>query len=84
MSVTPNLRLWSVVSNVSSIVLELAKADTMNKEVPSFYNFEQTVFVKLMSLEVVHGFALSSNQYQWCSGNTRETIGTLTVGSIPT
>ena len=43
MSVTPNLRLWSVVSNVSSIVFELAKTDTKNKEVPSFYNFEQTV-----------------------------------------
>ena len=43
MSVTPNLRLWSVISNVSSIVFELAKTDTKNKEVPSFYNFEQTV-----------------------------------------
>ena len=53
MSVTPNLRLWSVVSNVSSIVFGLAKTDTKNKEVPSFYNFEQTVVVFRRSIAMV-------------------------------
>lgn len=43
MSVTPNLRLWSIISNASSIIYEFAKADTKKKEVPTFYKFEQTV-----------------------------------------
>ena len=43
MSVTPNLRLWSVISNASSIIYGFAKADTKKKEVLTFYKFEQTV-----------------------------------------
>ena len=45
MSVTPNLRLWSVISNASSIIYGFAKADTKKKEVLTFYKFEQTVEV---------------------------------------
>lgn len=46
MPVTPNLRLWSVTSNASSIIYGFAKTDTKKKEVLTFYKFEQTVKIE--------------------------------------
>ena len=50
MSVAPNLRLWSVTSNVSSIIYGFAKADTKKKEVLTFYKFEQTVVHHMINI----------------------------------
>ena len=70
MSVAPNLRLWSVTSNVSSIIYGLAKADTKKKEVLTFYKFEQTVSIieyKNKTKKGVMKYDNKKNQLEiWC------------------